>query len=211
MFKIGETFQEWKLELTKTKFLVKIFFTIFILVVGLIYLTKFLTFIEFRPGIVLPDVFLDNIRSYDLSWFIFLFTYVSILVGSILVIKKPKVVLTILHAYMIILVFRVICLYFVPLEAPKNIIPLHDVILESSFYSGRLNLKDLFFSGHTAALCLFCFAMEKKFLKIIFLLIVIFVGFAILLQHVHYTIDVILAPFFAWISFKLAAYINHRF
>ncbi len=211
MNSINEFINNWKSELTGRKFTVKIFVTISILVIGLIYLTKFLTFIEYRPGIVLPDPVLDNIKSYDLSFFIFVFTYGTVLSGSLLLIDNPRMVFTVLHSYMIILIFRVICLYLVPLEAPKNIIPLHDAILESSFYSGRLNLKDLFFSGHTAALCLFYFAIEKKTLKYLFLLIVISVGLAIILQHVHYTIDVVLAPLFAWISYKLATYINHRF
>lgn len=211
MNRIKEFLNNWKSALSDKKIIVKILLTIIVLVIGLIYLTKFLTYIEYRPGIVLPDPILDNINAYDLSIYIFMFTYGTVLLGSLLIIHNPRMVFTVLHSYMIILIFRVICLYFVPLEAPGNIIPLHDIILENSFYSGRLNLKDLFFSGHTAALFLFYIATGKKFIRYLFLLIVIFVGLAIILQHVHYTIDVVLAPLFSWISYKLSTYINDRF
>jgi hypothetical protein len=200
----------WQKSFKAKSFRWKVGATLFVLVVGLLLLTNFLTFIEYRPGIVLPDPILDHFMPVNLSLLIFLLTYGSIIGGALLLIRNPNLFFTVLHGYMIILLFRVICLYFVPLEPPQNIIPLHDAILESSFYSGRLNLKDLFFSGHTAALCLFYFAMEKRILKNIFLLIVIIVGSAILIQHVHYTIDVVLAPFFAWISFSLAKKMNRN-
>jgi hypothetical protein len=201
-------YNNWKKSLNKRNFLIKIYFTIPILVIGLIYLTKFLTFIEFRPGMVLPDPLLDSFKSVDLTWFIFAFTYGSILLGILTIVSKPKLVLTVLHAYMLVLLFRVICLYFTPLEPPTGIIPLHDIMIEDSFYSGRMNLKDLFFSGHTAAIMLFVFAAEKKKIKILMLILTSVVVFGLLMQHVHYTIDIIAAPLFAWASFKLAKQIN---
>jgi membrane-associated phospholipid phosphatase len=78
------------------------------------------------------------------------------------------------------------------------------------FGSGDVLTKDLFFSGHTATLFLLFLISEKKYLKIIFLLCTILVGIAVLLQHVHYTIDVLAAPFFAYASYKLAAVINEK-
>jgi hypothetical protein len=201
-------YNNWKKSLNKRKFLIQIYFTIPVLIVGLIFLTRFLTFIEYRPGVVLPDPLLDSFKSVNLTWFIFLFTYGSVLFGILTIVSKPKLVLTVLHAYMLVLLFRVICMYFIPLEPPAGIIPLHDIMIEDSFYSGRMNLKDLFFSGHTAAIMLFFFAAESKKIKITMLILTLIVVSGLIMQHVHYTIDIIAAPFFSWVSYKLAKRIN---
>lgn len=199
-----EIILNWKAILKNKHFVAKLWLTLPVLVVGLYFLTKFLTYIEYRPGVLLNDPFLNLFESVNLSWFIFLFTYGSVAIGALFLLPNPKLVLTVLHAYMLILLCRVMCLYFVPLEPPSGIIPLHDIFMEGSFYSGRLNLKDLFFSGHTAAILLFFFAVPEKKQKWIMLILSVMVASGILLQHVHYTIDVILAPLFAWFCFRLS-------
>jgi membrane-associated phospholipid phosphatase len=83
-----------------------------------------------------------------------------------------------------------------------GIIPLKDILLQFSFYSGRENLKDLFFSGHTATLLLFGFLFHVRTLKMIFFSGAIVVGALLMIQHVHYSIDVVAAPFAAWVSVK---------
>jgi len=201
-------FHKWKDVLQERRFLIKVFITIPVLVIELILLTRFLTFIEFRPGIELYDPILNNIDSYDLTWFIFSFTYGSVLFGALSIISSPKLVLTALHSYMLILLFRIISLYIIPLEPPAGIIPLHDIMIEDTFYSGRMNLKDLFFSGHTAALMLFFFISKNKKVKITMLALTFIVACGLLLQHVHYTIDIIAAPCFSWVSVKIAKAIN---
>ena len=84
-----------------------------------------------------------------------------------------------------------------------DIIPLKDSFLQSSFYSGRENLKDLFFSGHTATIFLFAFGFRKKPLKILFAIGGTIVGILVVLQHVHYSIDVVVAPFVAYIAIRM--------
>ena len=94
-------------------------------------------------------------------------------------------------------------MYILPLESPASIIPLKDSFLQNSFYSGRENLKDLFFSGHTATVFLFAFAFKKRVLKLFFAIGGTVVGIFVVLQHVHYSIDVIVAPAFAYFSVYL--------
>ena len=99
--------------------------------------------------------------------------------------------------------FRVLTLFFVPLDSPESIIPLHDEILTHTFYAGGENLKDLFFSGHAATLFLFYFFTVNKVLKYLFLAAAISVSIGVVVQHVHYSYDVIAAPIFAYIAYKL--------
>ena len=107
------------------------------------------------------------------------------------------------------------CMYLLPLEPPIGIIPLRDFLLENTFYSNQVMVKDLFFSGHTANLFLMALLLEHKKLKVIVFVICSIVGMMILLQHVHYTLDVIVAPFAACLAYVLAkkilAYISITF
>jgi hypothetical protein len=91
----------------------------------------------------------------------------------------------------------------VPLESPIAIIPLHDEILKLTFYSGAENIKDLFFSGHAATLFLFYFFSVDKVFKYLFLAAAISLSIGLVVQHVHYSFDILAAPVFAYISYKL--------
>ena len=98
---------------------------------------------------------------------------------------------------------RMLCLYLLPLEAPESILPLKDTFLQSTFYSGRENLKDLFFSGHTATIFLFAFGFRKKGTKRFFFVGACVVGVLVLVQHVHFSIDVLAAPLFAYVAVRV--------
>ncbi|MBI5541417.1 MAG: phosphatase PAP2 family protein [Bacteroidia bacterium] len=186
----------------------RVLITIPVLIILLVFITKFLTFNEYRKGIVISDPLLNLLTPVNLSAFTFGLTYFSVLFVIILLLPKPRVALITLNAYMLILIFRIITMYIFPLEPPVGIIPLKDVLLESSFYSGRANLKDLFFSGHTATIFLFFLVSENRWIKLIFILLTIIIASCVLLQHVHFTIDVIFAPFFSWLCYKLAQKLN---
>lgn len=183
-------------ELPKNKIL--FFATILSLAFTLFAFLHFLTFIEFRPGYTFHDPVLALFAPVEVSGLTFLVTYGFALVGIGIAIRQPVLFLGLLQAYMLMTLLRMLTLYFIPLEAPADIIPLRDVFLKSTFYSGRPNLKDLFFSGHTATLFLFAFAFERRGLKVLFFVGGSIVGFLVMLQHVHYSIDVLVAPIVAW-------------
>lgn len=61
----------------------------------------------------------------------------------------------------------------------------------------------MFFSGHTSTLVLLSLALEKNREKVLTMTGAVIVGILLLVQHVHYTLDVIAAPFFTWAGFFL--------
>jgi membrane-associated phospholipid phosphatase len=71
------------------------------------------------------------------------------------------------------------------------------------FGTGQTLTKDLFFSGHTATLFILFLVSEKKIIKTVFLISTIAVAIAVLLQQVHYSIDVFAAVFFTYACYKL--------
>jgi membrane-associated phospholipid phosphatase len=60
--------------------------------------------------------------------------------------------------------------------------------------------KDLFYSGHFASIFLLFILLKKE----IFLFLSIFVGFLLLVQHIHYVYDFLGAVFFSYLSVKIA-------
>lgn len=88
-----------------------------------------------------------------------------------------------------------ITMYVFTLEPPEGIIPLHDPLVDAVAYGGVVFNKDLFFSGHVATLLLFVLLEERAVVKKILMVIGGLVAILILLQRVHYTIDVVAAPF----------------
>jgi len=74
--------------------------------------------------------------------------------------------------------------------------------LSNHFYGGKFLTKDLFFSGHTSIQFLSFLCLQKKSDKVLALISTILVASLVLVQHVHYTIDVLAAPLFTWLSYK---------
>jgi membrane-associated phospholipid phosphatase len=93
-------------------------------------------------------------------------------------------------------------MYITQLEAPATLIPLYDPLVQL-FGNFEILRDDLFFSGHTATMFLLFLIIENKILKRVFLLFTVLVGISVILQHVHYTIDVFAAPFFSFASFRI--------
>jgi hypothetical protein len=83
-------------------------------------------------------------------------------------------------------------------------VPLQDPFIGHFFYSNTVITKDLFFSGHVSTLFLIFLVNPIPQLRSFFFFSTILLAILILIQHVHYTVDVLAAPLFAWISFKTA-------
>ena len=163
----------------------------------------FLNYVETRQGHVFYDPILNFLRPRDVSDFIFFTTYSAGILGLCYGFANPYRTIHLCQMYTLLTIFRIITLFIFPLDPPTAIIPLKDSILENTFYNEGGNVKDLFFSGHTATLFLFFFFTKHRTLKWIFFACAISVAIAVVIQHVHYSYDVIVAPLFAYISYKL--------
>jgi hypothetical protein len=197
----------WKEFLTnrRTEFII----TILLLAVILFIFPNFLAFVEGRQGVTLADPILELFNPIDLTWLTFGLIYISLIVAIFSFAAKPEILLLALQSYSLLVIFRILVMYSAPLDAPERLILLNDPFVQF-FGSGDVLTKDLFFSGHTATLFLLFLLSDKKQLKIFFLISTVLVGIAVLLQHVHYTIDVLAAPFFAYSSYRIAKIINER-
>ncbi|HCR48645.1 MAG TPA: phosphatase PAP2-related protein [Rhodothermales bacterium] len=161
-------------------------------------LPPFLEVIEARTGHRIYDPVLALIGPVYISEWIFVATYSVSLLGVLRNIRSPHHVLWIVFAYAGINLFRMITMTVVPLEPPETIMALRDPFLEGGVYAGAPKIKDLFFSGHTATVGMFIFMEREARWRLAFISGTILVAFLLLWQHVHYTIDVLAAPFFSF-------------
>ncbi len=193
----------WTTAFSSVRFKIQVIITLVLLLILLSSLSYFFTFIETRTGEKLGDYFLQHLPSYNVSIITFIIIYSTALTGIINLLPRPIQFIQAVQAYFLILLLRIPSIYFFPLEAPDGIIPLEDPFVETFFYGHVRITKDLFFSGHVATVCLLYLVNPYPRLRYFYLGSVLIVAFLILLQHAHYTLDVVAAPFFAWLCFMI--------
>jgi len=192
----------WKSFLKNKNNLTEFVITAVVVTAVIIAFSHFLQFIEQREGVVLNDPLLNAFNPIDLTWLTFILIYLSLIIFVITTINKPDKLLIAFQAYGLMLIFRTIAMYLTPFEAPEKILLLNDPFVQF-FAKGDILTKDLFFSGHTGTLFLVFLLAENKILKTIFLILTLLVGTAVLLQHVHYSVDVFAAPFVAYGAYRI--------
>lgn len=176
--------------------------TLLLLAAVLISLTNFLNYVEARQGVVFSDPILNLFNPIDLTWLIFALIYISIVAAIAALLKNPKQLLFAIQLYTLMVAIRIAAMYLLPLAPPSTMIILNDPLVEF-FGTGQTLTKDLFFSGHTATLFILFLVSEKKMFKSVFLISTIAVALSVILQHVHYTIDVFAAVFFTYACYNL--------
>lgn len=199
----------WQEALSDRVFRIKAVITLILLALVLFLLANFLAYNERRPGFTLNDPFLSSFNPVDFTWLTFILIYLGLITALVFLTFHPARMLTALQSYTLISALRIITIYFLPLNAPVQIIPLTDPFVEF-FGGGTTLLRDLFFSGHTSTMFLFFLTAKSKKIKVVFLICTFLVASFVLLQHVHYTIDVLAAPFFAYTSYRISRLINKK-
>ena len=94
---------------------------------------------------------------------------------------------------------RVLTISLLPLNPPPGLIELKDPIANIAYGGkGIFITKDLFYSGHTGNMFLFFLCLQHKWDKIIALAASFMVGILVMVQHIHYSVDVIAAFIFTY-------------
>ena len=167
-------------------------------------LPGFYHWVQTRPGYQLPDPLLDLLPVHDNSVLTFSLIYGAI-VGSLAAaaLRRPPLLARMLWCYYLLQLLRMATLTLLPLEPPTALLPLHDPVVDHLFQVQEPIVRDLFFSGHTATMTLLALAGRGRWRWVLGGLTVA-VGLLVLVQRVHYSYDVLAAPFFAWAAWWLA-------
>ncbi|MBC8124408.1 MAG: hypothetical protein H7X70_01620 [Candidatus Kapabacteria bacterium] len=195
----------WKQFLQDKRRLVLIGVTLATLFVTLYSYSRFLNHVEMRAGITFTDPLHLLAGPIDLTWPIFITLWGTIVLAIITMITTPVILFKAIRAYTMLVGLRIICMWLMPLDPPTTMIPLVDPLAQLVTSGTPMPLtRDLFFSGHTSLLCLFGFMVPQRPMKVLFFLLAVFVGVAVILQHVHYSIGVVVAPLAAWAAVSMS-------
>lgn len=150
------------------------------------------------------DLILDNIPVVDLNFIIIEGALIFIVLGVLFVLANPRYILFTLKTFALFIMTRAL---FVSLTHvgiyPDHISPglgfFDGIYLYLNFQTG------LFFSGHTGLPFLMALIFwHNKRARYFFLILSLIGAVAVLLGHIHYSIDVFAAPFMAYGIFRIA-------
>lgn len=158
--------------------------------------------IEHRPGVVLPDPVLSRLPVIDFTWPTFAVLYAALISAFVLLTFRPTRLCAGLQTYALMIAFRWIGMYLVPLDPPPGMIILEDPVITAFGPSVTLT-RDLFFSGHTGTMCVLILTATKRVARIAYVAGAVLVVSFIIFQRVHYTFDVFAAPAFTLLAWRL--------
>ena len=201
---ISQVTRNWRIAWANKRFRNIFILEIIICLILSFTTTVFFDYIEsLKGGIFLNDWVLRNLPVVDVSIPIVTLEATVIFLSVLASAVNPNMAITLLMALGFQLIFRILSINFTRFLAPQGILELKDPI-GSMLYHSKFITRDLFYSGHTAALFIFYLFAQKKSRKYFMLCATLIVAFLLLLQHVHYTVDVLCAPLFAFGCFWLS-------
>jgi len=187
---MSDSWQEaWQLKGFKIRFITGIL----MLVATFAYLPSFFKKIEQREGVAIADRLLEVVTPKDVSLIIFVCIWGVTLLLFFRCLRKPMMFIVAIYGFVALYMMRLMTITFIPLNPPSGLIPLIDPLSNIFYGKGTFITKDLFFSGHTSCqfLAFLCFNNTKD--KLLALISTFVVGSLVLVQHVHYTVDVVAA------------------
>ncbi|GAA4400917.1 phosphatase PAP2-related protein [Nibrella viscosa] len=173
-----------------------------LLVLVLMALPFFFQYIQNRRGVLLNDWVLDSLPAHDVSIPIFAIIWGIAGLTVLRAFRDPEILLTLLWSYVLVTLTRMVTITAVALDPPVNLIELVDPI-SNSFYGADFVTRDLFFSGHTSTIFLMYLCLRRQTDKALALIGTMLVGVMLLVQHVHYTVDVLAAPLGTYLVYLL--------
>jgi membrane-associated phospholipid phosphatase len=189
----------WSDAWQELRFRNKTIIALLLVTIILILLPTFFAFIEKREGMVLQDFVLDAIPAIDVSIPTFVVIWSMVLLVFYRIYQNPRLFLVIAYGFILMCILRVLTISLLPLNPPVGIIALKDPIANIAYGgNGIFITKDLFYSGHTGNMFLFFLCLQRKWDKIIALAASFIVGILVLVQHIHYSIDVFAAFIFTY-------------
>ncbi len=198
---VGEHFSE-------KAFILSFFGGLVFLLVSLVIQYLATNYANRLASLSVTDIILSNTRVYDVAT-IFTWGAVIVFLVSVIIIFKyiNRAPFTIKSAA----VFIIIRSIFVTLTHISQF-PAHTLITSSFFqdtlFNGIFNGNDLFFSGHTGMPFLIALIYwDKKVVRYLFLAFSGILAVAVLLGHLHYSIDVLSAYFITYTIFHICLFL----
>lgn len=164
--------------------------------------SRFVVWVEARPGAILDDPVLALVGPHDLTVPAFALIYGALLLCIFTLGRSPDGTLLFLQVYFAMFLVRVVAMWTIPLDPPETIIRLTDPLTRALFGTAESPTRDLFFSGHTSTLFTCFLTAPSRRLAAVYAVGTVLIGAMMIVQHVHYTVDVLAAPFFVYGTYR---------
>ncbi|MDO8669695.1 MAG: phosphatase PAP2-related protein [Candidatus Buchananbacteria bacterium] len=154
-----------------------------------------------RASNAVTDIILDNLPVINTEFIFIQGIFIFLFFVTWLLIKEPKRIPFVLKTIALFVVVRSIFISLTHLGlSPENTFSNYTGIIKIFTFGG-----DLFFSGHTGLPFLMALVFWRdKYLRYIFIISSVVFGAAVLLGHLHYSIDVFAAFFITDGIFRIA-------
>ena len=166
--------------------------------------------IQTKPGIILNDLILNAFIPRNWSITIFIILYASLVHIIYVSVKNPNAIVVGMTTYCAVNLIRMGTMYTLTLEPPPGMILLVDPIATWLVYPDSGFAKDLFFSGHVSSMMAIVLVESNKRIKILKIVATVVVGVLLAWQHVHYTLDLVVAPFVTYAVFTIVRRLVER-
>lgn len=159
------------------------------------------------PSNSVPDLILDILPIVNTNFLIVEGALLAIAGTIVLLLFKPKYLIFALKAAAIFIATRAVFVSVTHLGIyPGQIAPDGKGIFDS-IYTGLGLEAGFFFSGHTGLTFLMALVFwDEKLWRYIYLTLCVAFAIGVLLAHVHYSIDVLAAPYITYSIFSISKY-----
>jgi hypothetical protein len=149
---------------------------------------------------VVTDVILDSVRVRDVTVFYFYVPIVASVFIGFLCLVEPRRIPFLFKTVALFILIRSVFISLTHLGIPSIIQAFPDRLTAEFNFGG-----DLFFSGHTGMPFLMMLVFwHHRYLRIFFFILSLVLGTAMLVGHLHYSIDVLSAFFITYAIFHIA-------
>lgn len=154
-----------------------------------------------------PDLLLGILPVVNLNFLIVEGALAAIAGTIILLLFKPKYLIFTLKAAAIFIATRAVFVSLTHLGIYPGQIGPDPTGFFDHIYTGLGLEAGFFFSGHTGLTFLMALIFwDEKFWRFVYVILAAVFGIAVLLAHVHYSIDVLAAPYITYSIFKMSQY-----
>lgn len=193
----------WKRAWASPHFRNHFFLSLLVLIGSMAFQFHYLRLWENRMGIQVNDLVQNILPPIDFSIPIFVLEYTTLFTVFVFMLADPERLVKGFQMFAIVMFARLISIYAVPLEPPRDMIFLNDPMANLLLHNGDVAVtKDLFFSGHISALTLLMLLVTQRWLKYFAAFASLAVGIMIVWQHVHYSMDVAFAPVVSYLTYR---------
>jgi len=160
-------------------------------------------YVDANARVYVPDIILDNVPVHDVDGLLNYGTLFFLLFVAGFLAWEPKRLPFVIKSVALFILIRSVFITLTHLGPAPTITPINP----DNIFSQLLVGKDFFFSGHTGLPFLLAIIFwNNPTARLVSLLVSFVFGVAVLLGHLHYSIDVFSAFFISYTIYHIAQY-----